>query len=300
MPHGRRSSRGSPRGPSPTTRTLPVGPVRTSCGTAELVRDPGDPNGVTLLVNGVPSSHLDLADPTWLEFEYMQHMAAVVDLLPTGPIDALHIGAAACALPRSIEAVRPGSRQLAVDVDGELLRLVREWFALPRAPRLRLRTGEGRAALADLPDASVDLVVRDAFAGDATPPHLTTVEFVAEVRRVLRPTGVYLANCADRPPLTLARAEVATVGTGFRTALVAEPGQLKGRRYGNLVVVGSGELGPDLAGPELARALRRLPVPATVLVGAPLRAFVAGAAPLRDAAPWGAGRGPRPDETQRD
>lgn len=277
-----------------TVRTLPVGPVRTSSGTAEIVRDVADPDAVTVLVNGVPSSHLDLADPRWLEFEYMQHMAAVVDLLPAGPVDAVHLGAAACALPRRIEAVRPASRQLAVDVDAELVRLVREWFALPRAPRLRLRTGEGRATLAALPDSSADLVVRDAFAGDATPDHLATVEFVAEVRRVLRPGGVYLANCADRPPLGLARAEVATVGTGFRVALVAEPGQLKGRRYGNLVVVGTDEAGPDLAGPELARALRGLPIPATVLTGAPLQAFTAGAAPLRDAAPWGPGEDPQP------
>lgn len=289
MPHGRRTPRGRTRGPSTTAPALPVGPVRTSAGSVELVRDPGDPNAVTLLVNGVPSSHLDLADPTWLEFEYMQHMAAVVDLLPAGPVDAVHLGAAACALPRRIEAVRPGSRQLAVDVDGELLRLVREWFPLPRSPRLRLRTGEGRATLAGLPDASVDLVVRDAFVGDATPAHLTTVEFVAEVRRVLRPGGVYLANCADRPPLSLARAEAATVGTSFRVGIVAEPGQLKGRRYGNLVVVATDEAGPDVGRPELARALRRLPVPATLLTGEPLRAFVAGAAPLRDAAPWGPG-----------
>lgn len=255
----------------------------TSSGTVELVRDPGDPDAVTLLVNGVPSSHLDLADPTWLEFEYMQHMAAVVDLLPPGPLDAVHLGAAACALPRRIEAVRPGCRQLAVDIDEELLRLAREWFALPRTPRLRLRAGDGRAVLRSLPDASADVVVRDAFAGDTTPAHLMTAEFVAEVRRVLRPGGVYLANCADRPPLARARAEVATTATALRVALVAEPGQLKGRRYGNLVVAGTREDGPDLADPALARAVRGLPVPATVLTGQALHAFVAGAAPLRDA-----------------
>jgi SAM-dependent methyltransferase len=260
--------------------------VATSTGTAELVRHPDDPDAVTLLVNGVPSSHLDLADPTWLEFEYMQHMAAVLDLLPPGPLDAVHLGAAACALPRRIEAVRPGSRQLAVDVDAELLRLAREWFALPRAPRLRLRAGDGRAVLHGLADASADVVLRDAFAGDATPAHLMTAEFVAQVDRVLRPGGVYLANCADRPPLALARAEVATIATALDVALVAEPGQLKGRRYGNLVVVGTRPGGPDTAGAPLARALRGLPVPATVLTGGPLRAFVAGAAPLRDAEPW--------------
>ena len=67
-------------------------------------------------------------------------------------------------------------------------------------------------------------------------------------------------------------------------ALVADPGLLKGRYYGNLVVVGiaPGGGGPDLAAPELARALRSLAPPASVLHGAALRSFVAGAAPLHD------------------
>lgn len=247
--------------------------------------DRHDPSSVTVLVNGVPSSELDLTDPTRLGFEYMQAMAAAIDVLPAGPLDAVHLGAAACALPRWLEAVRPGSRQLAVDIDAELLRLVRQWFDLPRAPRLRLRAQDAREALAGLPTAGVDLVVRDVFAPDVTPPHLCTAEFTAEVARVLRPGGLYLANCADRPPLALARAEVATARTALGdVALAAEPSQLKGRRYGNLVLLGtrSADDGPDLAGAALARALRSLPVPVRLLHGADLDEFAGAAALLRD------------------
>lgn len=267
--------------------TWPVGPVPIATGTAELVRSPDDPDAVTLLVNGVPSSHLDLADPFRLEFEYMQQMAAVLERLPAGPgpVRAVHLGAAGCALARWVHARFPGARQVAVDLDPVLVALVRDWFDLPRSPALRLRAGDARAELATLPAAGADVVVRDVFAGDRTPAHLTTQEVVQDVVRALRPGGLYLVNCADRPPLTLARAEAATLATGFRhVAAVAEPAVLRGRRYGNVVLAATDD--PDLlAGPGLARELRSLPVPARLLTGDELRAFTGRAAPLRDAAP---------------
>lgn len=273
----------------PLTRTgvpWPDGPVAIATGTVEVQRSPDDPDAVTLLVNGVPSSHLDLADPLRLEFEYMQQMAAVLDgLREDGPLRVVHLGAAGCAMARWVDARRPGARQVAVDLDPVLVELVRGWFGLPRSPALRLRAGDARQQLATLPDGSADAVLRDVFAGDRTPEHVTTTEFVRDVARVLRPGGVYLANCADRPPLTLARAEAATVAGVFRhVALVSEPALLRGRRYGNLVVIGTDDPGL-LTDSGLARALRSLPVPARLLLGDELAAFTRGSHPLHDAAP---------------
>ncbi|MBN0041511.1 fused MFS/spermidine synthase [Cellulosimicrobium cellulans] len=288
-------ARGGTAGPE-----LPTGPVPTSTGTAHVERDLDRPSAVTLHVNGVPSSYLDLDDPGMLAFEYMQQMAAVVDELGPGPLRALHLGAAGCSLPRWVEHTRPGSTQLGVDLDARLLELVRTWFDLPRAPRLRLRPDDARRAVASLPDASYDVVVRDVFDGDRTPDHLVTLGMAGEVHRVLRPGGVYLVNCADRPPLTVVRRELATLasvfggsapGDGDRIAAIAEPAQLKGRRYGNVVLAavragaGDGRAAPCLSSPALARAVRSLAVPARVLTGDELRAFVGSAAPLTDPPP---------------
>lgn len=298
----------------PTVRDLPTGPVPTTTGTVRLVPDPDSDTGVTLHVNDVPSSHLDLADPGFLGFEYMQQMAAVIDGLSAGPLQVVHLGAAGCALARYVEHARPGSRQLGIDLDARLLELVREWFALPRSPRLRLRAGDARAQLASLPPASADVVVRDVFAGDTTPAHLLTQEFVQEVARVLRPGGVYLANCADRPPLTSLRRELVTVAralgdddTGLPAwqsiGLVAEPAVLKGRRYGNAVVVAVADPGdgprdrtgpggdaaltrpvPDALDTSLGRRLRALAVPTRLLTGAELSTFAGTAQPFVDPA----------------
>jgi SAM-dependent methyltransferase len=218
-----------------------------------VVRDPDFPQRVTLHVNGVPSSSLDLSDPGFLDFEYMQQMAAFVALLPPGPLKVLHLGAAGSAFARHVEHERPGSRQLGVDLDARLLELVREWFALPRSPLLRLRADDAGRALASARDESYDVVVRDVFAGDRTPAHLVGTGFAAEAHRVLRPGGVLLVNCADKPPLTTARREVASLAQAFgpdaassgRLAAVAEPAILKGRRYGNLVLAAVRELPKD-------------------------------------------------------
>lgn len=292
----RRSSRHS-SSPAPLTLNtdhLPVGPVPISTGTAELIIDRDDPLGVFVMVNGVPSSYLKLDDPQFLAFEYMQQMASVIDLLPQGPIRVVHLGAAGCALARYIAAERPGSRQLGIDLDTSLLELVRTWFSLPRSPQLRLRAGDARTELQSLRTASADLIIRDAFAPDKTPSHLQTVEFLSEVRRVLAPGGVYLANTADGAPLGLARSEVATLQHGLpkegELALIAEIGVLKGRRYGNLVLGASFDATSVLQTPELARTLRALSVPAGLLDRDSLDSFIGTAKVRRDP----------PEETEQD
>jgi len=211
-------------------------------GTAELVQDRDNANGYLLMVNGVESSHIDLSDPGWLEFEYMRWIAAAIQHSTPGsdPLRVVHLGAAACSLARYLLHVRPSSRHLAVDSDGTLARLVREWFDLPKAPALRIRVGDARAVTASLPDAGYTVVVRDVFLGAVTPPSMTSVEFTADVRRVLEPRGLYLLNCAATPDLALAKAEAATVGAVFPfVAIIADPPMLKGRRRGNVIIIGS-------------------------------------------------------------
>ena len=107
-------------------------------------------------------------------------------------------------------------------------------------------------------------MVCDVFAGARTPAHLTSAEFAADVHRVLRPDGVYAANVADGPPLRFARAQVATLRSVFRhVCLLAEPGTLRGRRFGNLVAVASDAELPIEGSSAAARATRCPPASST-------------------------------------
>ncbi|SBT38607.1 spermidine synthase [Micromonospora narathiwatensis] len=258
-----------------------VEPVDT--GQAELVPDPDRPGSWTLLLDGAPQSHVDLGEPTHLEFEYVRRLAAAIDLIaPAGaPLRVLHLGGGALTLPRYVSATRPGSTQRVSEVDGALVELVRKALPWPADPRLRVRVADARATLTSSRDASYDVVVADVFAGARTPAHLTSVEYAGEVARVLRPGGYYLANIADGPPLRHARAQVATVRTVLpRACLVGDAAVLRGRRYGNLVLVAS-RVEPPV--PELTRRAAGDWFPGRVLAGEELDRFVGGAPVVRDA-----------------
>jgi spermidine synthase len=167
-----------------------------------------------------------------------------------------------------------------IEADQPLTDLVRAHLPLPRAARIRVRAADARAGLATLPDASADVVLTDVFAGARTPAHLTTVEFQADVRRVLRPDGVCAANVADGPPLRFARGQVATLRTVFpHVCLLAELGTLRGRRFGNLVAVASPVPLPVAA---LTRRCAGDPMPARVVDGADLAVFAGRARPVHD------------------
>jgi len=220
-----------------------------SHGTAELAMDLDRDGGWVLSIDEVLSSYLDLRDLTHLEFEYVRWIGDLLDCLgdPGEPLRVAHLGGAGCTLPIYIELTRPGSTQVVLEYDEKLVELVKVAFGIRSSRKLRLRTVDALEGLRSLADASLDVVVRDAFGGPTTPPHLSGPTFLAEVRRVLD-SGVYIANVADRPPLGLTRQELSETRTAFdltaqsvagRLALLADPSVLRGRRYGNVVIAAS-------------------------------------------------------------
>nr|WP_189162617.1 fused MFS/spermidine synthase [Sphaerisporangium melleum] len=249
-------------------------------GEAELLRDLDRPSGWLLSMAGVPQSYVDLADPTYLDFEYVRLMADVIDALAEGPLDAVHVGAGACTLPRYIAATRPGSRHIVVEPDAALVELVREQLDLRSVPRLKVRVADGRTAVSGLRDASADLFVLDAFSGATMPVELATGEYMGDIARVLKDDGTLLVNIADGKGLAFARRVVATVrGTFPHVALLAEPGILRGRRFGNLIVAASSA---PLPLRELTRKAAGGLTQARCVCEEDLEKFVAGAAPIRD------------------
>jgi spermidine synthase len=254
-------------------------------GVAQLVPDAQHPQGWTLLLDGTPQSHVDTDDPTRLEFEYVRRLASVVDAAatPGAAIDVLHLGGGALSLPRYVAATRPGSYQRVVERDAALVALVRRVLPLPRSQPIRVRTRDARQEVETTAAARFDVIVADVFGGARVPASVCSVEFATAVARALRPDGLYTMNLADSPPLTFTRGQVATLRQVFAdVCLLAEAGVLRGRRYGNVVLVAAGPRG-RLPVADIGVSALRDAFPARLLHGAELERFTAGAAVVTDA-----------------
>lgn len=261
---------------------LPDAPVTTDFAIAEIGKDRDNPSLVTLYLDGAESSALDLNDPHHLEFEYMQHTRVIVDSIyeAQSPLRILHLGGAGCALARAFDADRPGSRQLVIEIDRTLASLVRQWFDLPSAPRLRIRADEARRAL-DTTQAHWDVVIRDAFVDRDVPAQLRTSESASRAHDVLTEGGIYILNAIASTGLDRFGEEVATLHQFFpHLVAIVDPAIIRGRRFGNIVIAASDEPFDEA---DISRAVRRLPLPATVIGESALLKRALGAKPLSDA-----------------
>jgi spermidine synthase len=259
---------------------LPPGPLHSDFARVEI-RGDSSAHGRLVLMDGVEASHVDLADPLRLEFEYLRHLVGVLDVArPEARLRALQVGGGPCALARRLVAARPDARVTVVERDGALIDIAKEWLGLEPSDRLRVVVNDGRAEIRRQGDASLDLVVIDAFVGRVVPLHLVTTQFADEVRRALRPDGVHLVNLIDEPPLDYAASIAATLQEHYSTVLVmADPEVLGGRSAGNVVVVATdGPMPMD----EISRLIARDRVPWTLLHGKGLRRLTYAAVVLHD------------------
>lgn len=276
----------SRRRPEPSSNPEPPSRVQVGQGTAELIADPDRPSSWTLMVDGTPQSHVDLDDPTYLEFEYVRwlgHLADLAATTPNSPLNVLHLGGGAWTLARYLAATRPGSRQRVVELDAALVEFVRARLPSAASTGIRVRIGDAREVLGTLSDDSADLIVVDVFAGAQIPAHLTSVEFVAEAARVLRPGGSYVANLADGGGLGFVRSQAATVASVFAlTALIGSPQVFRGRRFGNFVLAATASPAVAVGWAELPRRTATDPFQARVITGADLVKFIAGAPVVTD------------------
>jgi spermidine synthase len=252
---------------------------------ATLEQDRWNAARVELVVDGTPQSSVNPTDPTDLAFEYVERIGHVIDLIgePREPITAVHFGAGALTIPRYVAWTRPGSRQQVIELEPELVDFVRERLPLPRGASIRLRYGDARAVAEKLPaglQGAADLVVVDVFAGATIPAPVTTVEFYRLAARLLNDRGVLAVNVADGAGLPFARGQMATVSAVLpHVAVLAEAQVMKGRRFGNLVLVATKDEGMLQWLPRLVAAG---PHPAQAVSGADLEHLIRGASVVTD------------------
>ncbi|HWA81133.1 MAG TPA: polyamine aminopropyltransferase [Acetobacteraceae bacterium] len=134
------------------------------------------------------------------EFVY-QEMIVHVPLLAHGAAErVLIIGAGDGGVLRRVLAHRTVSRAVMVEIDGEVIRLSREF--LPdiggtawEDPRAEVIVGDGIAYVREAPDASFDVMIVDSTDPIGVGEVLFTDAFYAEAARILSARGVVVNQC---------------------------------------------------------------------------------------------------------
>ncbi|WP_427171207.1 spermidine synthase [Arthrobacter sp. 92] len=245
--------------------------LRASGKHATIEPDPFTEGGFVLSIGGAEQSHVNLAEPDDIFYEYLRRIGHVVDLAaPWGePINALHLGAGALTLARYIQATRPGSVQYAVELERELLDFVMHELPLPEGTELHTVIGDARDAITGLPaELRFDVVILDIFSGPDAPEHIACSGFYREAAARLTPRGVLIINVGDEPGLTLVRSQVAALRQAMAdVSAFAEAGMFTGRYPGNIILTGTQGPWPDM---WTAALTARGPHPAKVLSGVDL------------------------------
>ena len=149
---------------------------------------------------------------------------------PAGP-NGRRIGVIGLGIGTLTAYAGPSDRLRYYEINPNVTRLAREMFTFLRTARTRVEvvSGDGRVSLERETPQAFDVLVLDAFSGDAIPSHLLTREAFGLYLRHLAPGGriaVHIANRhLDLEPVVLAAADA------FRLESVFIPGATAGEDY---------------------------------------------------------------------
>jgi spermidine synthase len=85
-----------------------------------------------------------------------------------------------------------------VEIDPEITRVAHEYLGISKDTKIRSFNEDGRWFVMNCKEqGTYDFIFGDAFNDLSIPYHLTTKEFAAQLRRLLKPDGLVLANVID-------------------------------------------------------------------------------------------------------
>jgi spermidine synthase len=217
----------------------------TAYACVRVETDPQRTSGRSLILDRTRHAYVDLEDPKHLELRYARLLASVIDGSTVGPLDVAHLGGGGFTLPSYLRATRPESKSVVLEIDPVLVEVAREQLGFSDEA-IDVIVGDARLSLDRLPANGFDVVIGDAFAGSSVPWHLTTIETIRQIDRLLRPGGIYVMNVIDGGRNRYAHAQLATLAEQFRyVAAIVPPGGVPDQRV-NQILVGSNEPIGDL------------------------------------------------------
>lgn len=140
-------------------------------------------------------SGMDLDDPEELLFTYTRYFYLAPLFAADTPRRMLFIGLGGGSIPKHFHQFYPKAAIDVVEIDPEVVKVARDFFAFREDDRLQVVVEDGRNYLRKLaPGTSYDLVLVDAYYADSIPFHLTTREFLQLLSSRLSDDGVVVSN----------------------------------------------------------------------------------------------------------
>lgn len=198
------------------------------------------PGSKILAIGEAEQSHVNLAEPENVFYEYLARIANHIRVLKAEeqPLRMLHLGAGALTLARWASAIYPGSSHVAVDIERALLDFVMAQLPLPTGCDLTPIVADAREVLTqELAGEQFDIIIVDIFSGPEAPEHLTVPEYYSELKAALAPGGLLFINIGDDPPLAFTDRQVSAAQQSFDFVMLSSTPDMFTRRYpGNLIL----------------------------------------------------------------
>jgi SAM-dependent methyltransferase len=168
----------------------------------DRVRHPLTPGPARLLLSGQTYHGLQFTEPLAARMAttyYCEEGGLGLALREMPAVTNRHLGVLGLGTGTIAAYGRPGDRLRFYEISPEVIRLARSHFRfLADTPaQTEIILGDGRLSLAREADQQFDLLVIDAFTGDAIPTHLLTLEAAQTYRRHLRPDGVLAIHISN-------------------------------------------------------------------------------------------------------
>ena len=176
---------------------------------------------------------IDINDPTRIVFPYVRMIFAGLLVNPE-PSRGLMIGMGGGTISSVLTSIYPDLTLDLVEVDQAVVKVATDYFGFKKTHQVDVHVTDGRvfARRALRRKEQYDLIILDAFTGEYIPEHLMTVEFLENIKSLLTPSGVVIANTFSGS--SLYHHESATYSAVFGPFF-----SLKMRGTGNRVIVAS-------------------------------------------------------------
>ncbi len=154
----------------------------------------------SLILDHLVHSYTDLENPFYLEYEYIRMYEEVVrwQADQRGPFKTLFLGGGGYTFPRFIEAEYPKSKVDVVEIDPAITWVAKNYLGISGDTKIQSFNEDGRWFVMNSKEkGSYDFIFGDAFNDLSIPYHLTTKEFALQLKGLLKPNGLLLANVID-------------------------------------------------------------------------------------------------------